>query len=281
MSISNCPCNKCTAASFPFFSVGNFEYKMLSSCSFLTNSNDSCVRYDDNYFSTTKLSELTSTLKNDDFYVVHFNARSLSKNLNKIEEFLCDMSRFPDVVAISETKLNTNSTSNINISNYSFFRKDSHSCAGGVGPYVKNTMQFQMHDDLSLNLPNCEDLWLQIKCKSSDIVLGVIYRHPNKGILSFQNTLYDTLANLETKKLNYVICGDININTLNRNNTKILDYTNAIVSLGCEMTIGNPTRFSENCNPSLLDHIYTNITKKSTYSRISAFEISDHLPIFF
>ena len=119
MSISNCPCNKCTAASFPFFSVGNFEYKMLSSCSFLTNSNDSCITYDD-YFSTTKFSELTSTLKNDDFYVVHFNARSLSKNLNKIEEFLCDMSRFPDVVAISETKLNTSSTSNINISNYNF-----------------------------------------------------------------------------------------------------------------------------------------------------------------
>ena len=84
---------------------------MLSFCSFLTSSNDSCIRYDD-YFSTTKFSELTSTLQNDDFNVVHFNARSLSKNFNKIEEFLCDMSRFPDVVAISETKLNTNCTSN-------------------------------------------------------------------------------------------------------------------------------------------------------------------------
>ena len=67
----------------------------------------------------------------------------------------------------------------------------------------------------------------------------------------------------------------MNINTLKRSNTKILDYTSAMVSLGCEMTIGNPTRFSENCTSSLLDHIHTNITTKSTYSGISAFEISD------
>ena len=214
------------------------------------------------------------------FFLVHFNTRSLSKNLDKIEEFLNDMTRFPDAIAISETKLNSNSSSNNNIPHYNFLHNDSPTNAGGVGLYIKDTLQFRLRDDLSLNLPNCEDLWIQIKCKMSDIILAVIYRHPNKKISSFQNKICDRISSLESNKSNYVICGDININTL-ENTSKTIDYINALTSIGCKMTIRNPTRFANNCSPSLLDHVYTNISSKNTSSGVSVFEISDHLPIFF
>ena len=114
----------------------------------------------------------------------------------------------------------------------------------------------------------------------SDIILAVIYRHPNKEISSFQNKICDRISSLESNKSNYVICGDININTL-ENTNKTIDYINALTSIGCKMTIRNPTRFANNCSPSLLDHVYTNISSKNTSSGVSVFEISDHLPIFF
>ena len=41
-----------------------------------------------------------------------------------------------------------------------------------------------------------------------------------------------------------------------------------------------PTRFSVNCRSSLLDHIYTNITKQSNKSGVCIYEVSDHIPTF-
>ena len=51
------------------------------------------------------------------------------------------MKRMPDVVAISETKLNASSVLNINFDNYKFFHNDSVTCAGGVGLYVRKTLK--------------------------------------------------------------------------------------------------------------------------------------------
>ena len=52
------------------------------------------------------------------------------------------MTKLPDAIAISETKLNSTSSSNIDILNYHFFHNDSPSMAGGVGIYLKNTLSF-------------------------------------------------------------------------------------------------------------------------------------------
>ena len=56
---------------------------------------------------------------------------------------------------------------------------------------------------------------------------------------------------------------------------------NNLAMIGCKMKMNNHTRFGENCRPSLLDHIYTNIDNTRTISRVAIFELSDHLPTFF
>ena len=47
--------------------------------------------------------------------------------------------------------------------NYTFLRKDSPTNAGGVGLYIKQSMQFRLRNDLSLNLQHCEDLWIELE----------------------------------------------------------------------------------------------------------------------
>ena len=163
----------------PFFSVGNSEFKVLNHCN---DANE--IKYDE-YFSPCKLSKLSSTLTKNDFFIQHFNVRSLPKNKEKIEEFFDGITRLPDVIAISKTKLNSNSVSNSNLSNYTFLCKDSTTCAGRVGFYIKGNMQHRIRNDLTLNIQHCEDLRIELETKKTNFIIAVIYRHPNKLLLPF------------------------------------------------------------------------------------------------
>ena len=123
-------CGKCCSALFPFFSISNYEFKAL----FNFNSAIDQSRYE--YVSVSKLSKLTANFNKNEFFTEHFNTRSLFKNKNKINDFLIDIERMPDAIAISETKLNANSSLNLNFTNYKFIRNDFITHAGGVGLYT-------------------------------------------------------------------------------------------------------------------------------------------------
>ena len=70
--------------------------------------------------------------------VLHFNTRSIPKNKNLIEELISALNHNPDVIAVTETKLNM---SNIDVSpmqNYTVVYSNSKSNWGGVRLYVAN-----------------------------------------------------------------------------------------------------------------------------------------------
>ena len=108
------------------------------------------------------------------------------------------------------------------------------------------------------------------------IIVAVIYRHPETNFQTFEISLTNLLVELENQKLYYVVCGDININSLALNNTKIKNYLNSLNCVGCRLLIEASTRFSTTSKPSLLDHIYSNITRKTLLSKPCLFDISDH-----
>ena len=146
--------------------------------------------------------KLSPTLTKNDFFIQHFNVRSLTKNKEKIEEFVDGITRLPDVIAISETKLNSSSVSNLNLLNYTFLCKDSPTCASGVGFYIKGNMQYHVRNNLTLYIQHCEDLWIELETKKTYFIIAVIYRHPNNLLLPFQDKLCDTLTDLENSNLN-------------------------------------------------------------------------------
>jgi len=67
---------------------------------------------------------------------------------------------------------------------------------------------------------------------------------------------------------------------LNNAFTSSTDYVDSIPSLGYISLINKPTRFSSTHQPSLLDHIYTNMIDDNTTTGIALYDISDHLPVF-
>ena len=62
---------------------------------------------------------------------------------------------------------------------------------------------------------------LELDCKGSNLIVAVVYRHSNQDMRSFQDKLSENLNNIENKKLNYIVSGDININTLDKSISKI------------------------------------------------------------
>ena len=67
---------------------------------------------------------------------MHFNTRSLIKNKDKIESLLFDIFSLPDLISITETKLNLFTVHLASIKHYNFSHVNSMSNAGGVGIYM-------------------------------------------------------------------------------------------------------------------------------------------------
>ena len=73
-----------------------------------------CKYYSDRQFACDVKSD-------SDFSPIHFNARSLSKNFQKIKEYLDDLKLSFDIIAISETWAEPNTTEDILLKGYEYF----------------------------------------------------------------------------------------------------------------------------------------------------------------
>ena len=92
----------------------------------------------------------------------------MTKNHDKIEKLLNELSFFPEVISISETKLNPQKTIYMNICNYDFIHNDSPTNACAVGLYAKNDLKYSIRNDLNHLLPYCE--FIRIKANQQNKV---------------------------------------------------------------------------------------------------------------
>ena len=96
----------------------------------------------------------------------------------------------------------------VKLPGYEFKNCDSPTAAGGVGIYIRENLNFDVRDDLKLDIDNCEDKWIEINVNSSKqkskgaekIVIGIIYRHPGNNFKLFQDKLSGTIYELNKKK---------------------------------------------------------------------------------
>ena len=66
----------------------------------------------------------------------------------------------PDIIGISETKINKNTDTNfLSLTGYNFHCVNSMSNSGGVGVYVKNSITYSIRKDLSFICVSYESLW--------------------------------------------------------------------------------------------------------------------------
>ena len=95
----------------------------------------------------------TSTLS-----ILHVNICSLQKNFDSLQEFLYLLPRFPQIICLSEARINQTPLINIELPNYKLLHNDSPTRAGGVAIYVACNIDIEIVSELYLNVDGCENI---------------------------------------------------------------------------------------------------------------------------
>ena len=142
-----------------------------------------CFCIECKYLDISELNGLLKTSGDNDISVIHLNIRSLWKHMSKLENFLYNnFDKKPDVICITETKLDTDpddfvciseiktrkhsDLSVLNLPGYNFYHNDSTSNAGGTAIYVCEYCEATPRNDLYINIAGeCEATFVEIPVK--------------------------------------------------------------------------------------------------------------------
>ena len=131
------------------------------------------------------------------------NVCSLTKNFDDFNILLGDLNVSFDILAITETRIKKDSSSSINLqlNNYSIEHTPTESSAGGTLCYINKRLSYQLRNDLRLYDPGkIESTFIEIIfSKSTNVILGCIYKHPTLPINDFTNDFISSLQ-LELQK---------------------------------------------------------------------------------
>ena len=116
-------------------------------------------------------SHLLLSKKQNQLSVLHSNIRSIAKNKNILKECLHRLNCCPDILAVSETKLNKNNVNLVSIENYSIVYSNSSSNAGGVAIYILNDLKFTRREDLEFNCSDSENVSDKITLHSNKVII--------------------------------------------------------------------------------------------------------------
>ena len=270
----------------PFYNSGDAELQNIYNNDFFCGSGlQHCglTSYDSNYVSKTGMFSFFNTNFNiNDLVILHINAVSLRKNLNRLEELICFMHAQPDFIAITETKLNSNSSLDlVKIKGYKFYNRNSISMSGGVGLYVKDDLEIFLRNDIELFSYDFESLWIETRypVNGKTVVVGIVYRHPRYDLSTFTTELSKILAKLTSENKTVLITGDVNIDLFRINtNRSIMEFSNMMLSYHMHNQINSATRITDTSS-TLIDHFYNNDPFVNIKTTLVLDDISDHLPI--
>jgi hypothetical protein len=188
----------------------------------------------------------------------------------------------PDILALTETRLNDQSITNIDLCGFNFFHVDSLTMAGGTGIYVSKELHVIPRPDIKFDSVLIESCWIEIETDNNtkNTIIGCIYRHPKANLNAFTSELENILSLLNQSKHNVYILGDMNIDFFKYNShIPTEEYLDMLYSQIFLPLITKPTRVTDH-TATLIAHIYTNSALQSITSGIACLDISDHLPIF-
>ena len=187
--------------------------------------------------------------------ISHSNVRSLVANFADFRDYITELDYH--VAGVTETWLHPGiDDATVSVEGFNFIHQDRiNRRGGGVGLYIKNSIQFNVVNFGCLDF--VEYMWVKLLINSKNILLGILYRPPGTNLDSFFQYFEDILSDLYTSYDNIVCLGDFNINLLDLNNkTKKLEDIADIFSM--KQYIQQPTRVNEG-SYSLIDLIFCNM----------------------
>ena len=93
-----------------------------------------------NYYSISQINNAIAKAGPKAISIISINMRSLQKNLALLEDFIYSLDKRPEILAITETRLNANSVCNVDLLNYELYHTDSPTSPGGSAIYIIKTL---------------------------------------------------------------------------------------------------------------------------------------------
>ena len=169
----------------------------------------------------------------------------------------------------------------MNFNNYSF--EFTETSAGGTFLYITNHLSYKWRNDLNICKKNeLESTFIEIvNPKKSNIIVGVIYRHPSMDFTDFNcNYLNKLLENISKEQKSIFLLGDFNVKLLNYNeHNQTNEFLDSLASNSFIPLILQPTRITSHSN-TLMDNIFSDVFNPDIVSGDLTATISDHLPQF-
>ena len=227
-----------------------------------------------------------TSLSSNCFSMIHFNVRSIPKNLQAFEIFMSNLCINFTILAFSETWLTSYNNTLYNIDGYNaenVYRTNRK--GGGVSLYIREHVSYTTRIDIDIFNEIMESKFVEIdkKCISADrnVIIGVIYRPPNSDVVQFTSLISGVLQKIKTENKKCFLLGDYNINLFNaEKHHPTSGFLENMFSYEYIPLINKPTRDSGH-SASLIDNIYCNqIPSESTLSGLFYTDVSDHYPIF-
>jgi hypothetical protein len=272
---------KCSEFNFETFKYseykkGDFEKDLDPDNNFYNDIQTKCNYYTDEQFNK-------KFKKEKGLSVIHFNARSLRKNFDKIEKYIFELDHLFDVIAISETWLDTRFDPNeFQLKGYEMYRED-RTCkrGGGVAIYIKDHLKCKVLSEFCKTVDEIFECFTVEICieKAKNIIISCFYRAPDSSLEKFNECIETHLCKLPSSKTIYV-CGDFNIDLLKGgSHNKTGHFIDTMFNAGMFPLINKPTHIGESA-ATLIDIIFTNDLALNYSSGLLINDITDHLPVF-
>ena len=124
----------------------NFASQPYGNCPWGNQDKTSCLK-----FGVDELvADSTALPASNGITISHLNMVSLVKNIEKLDDFLNEFSRKPEIICISETRTNNKNIHSVALPGYSCYSNNSSTKSGGVGIYVVGCFYCQKITNLRL-----------------------------------------------------------------------------------------------------------------------------------
>ena len=237
------------------------------------------------YYLESDFDKYTSTILNSDnefLSFIHVNIRSIRANGSDFYSYLETLRLKFSCIALTETWLKNDMDQTFSFPGYKSInrtRKNSH--GGGVSILIKEGISYKIKENLCFINRDIECIFIEARL-SKRVLIGVIYRPPDRNIKDFNSQLRIILDTVSDLHIPCYLLGDTNINLLNHStHSETGNYIDLLYSYSFVPLINRPTRVTDH-SATLIDHIFTNNLSPNIlkFQGILLTDITDHYPIF-
>ena len=211
--------------------------------------------------------------------ILNVNLRGLNSNFALFTAFLAQLKTCIKVIIITESHTDNDTVKLYNLNGYRKASICRSKWGGGIVCFLHHSLEFNIDYKYTVVNPAYETLFFTLKCPGPTVVsiqFLCSYIPNRKHIKEFVQYL-GQFPNRILKK-NLIIVGDLNLCCKRDEKSSEFVALNNFLStkLFCQL-IEYPTFISYGNNPSILDHLWSNLNFKSS-SFVFKAPISDHIP---